>query len=144
MPRRDYGSPDQVTRLGDAPDLLAALIAVGLIVLVYEGRASLPRILLALGFAFLVTGRAIVANWPRMAAWAEAAMPMVFSLAVITLTAMVALWAHEWYPLRLFLVEAELSLAGLGLAAVRRHRAHAGARRDVAAPPAKPHRRADA
>ena len=131
-------------RLGDVLDLLAALIAVGLIVLVYEGRASLPRILLALGFAFFVPGRAIVANWPRMAAWSEAAMPMVFSLAVITLTAMVALWAHEWYPLRLFLVEAELSLAGLGLAAVRRHRAHAGARRDVAAPPAKPHRRADA
>jgi peptidoglycan/LPS O-acetylase OafA/YrhL len=103
-------------------DLLAGLVAMGLIVLVYGGQSGLPRMLLTLGFTFFVPGRAIVANWPRMARWSGAAMPMVLSLAVLALLAMVALWAHLWHPVALFQAEAWLSLAGLGIAVARRRR----------------------
>jgi MYXO-CTERM domain-containing protein len=57
-----------------------------------------------------------------MARWSGAAMPIVFSLAVLTLFAMVALWAHFWHPVALFQAEAWLSLAGLGIAVTRRRR----------------------
>jgi hypothetical protein len=113
-------------QVGDTLDLLAALIAVVLIVLVYRGWTGPPRVLLALGFAFFVPGRAIVSNWRQTADWSEVAMPMLFSLAVLTLVAMVALWAHYWHPLGLFQVEAGLSLAGLGIGMVRRHRRRTG------------------
>lgn len=103
-------------------DVLAATVTVILIELIYQGRSGLPRILLALGFALFVPGRAIVANWPRMARWSEVAMPMVLSLAVLTLLATTELWAHFWQPLELFQVEAGLSLVGLAVGAARRHR----------------------
>ena len=117
------GRPWQV---GDALDLLAALIAVGLIVLVYQGGSGPPRVLLALAFTFFVPGRAIVTNWRQTADWSEVAMPMLFSLAVLTLVAMVALWAHFWHPLGLFQVEAGLSLVALSIGVVRRHRHRSG------------------
>ena len=117
------GRPWQV---GDALDLLAALIAVALIVLVARGWTGAPRLLLALGFAFFVPGRAIVTNWRQTADWSEVAMPMLFSLALLTLVAMVTLWAHYWHPLGLFQVEAGLSLAALGIGMVRRHRHRPG------------------
>jgi hypothetical protein len=117
------GRPRQV---GDALDLLAALIAVALIVLAYRGWTGPPRVLLALGFAFFVPGRAIVTNWRQAADWSEVAMPVLFSLAVLTLVAMVTLWAHYWHPLGLFQVEACLSLVGLGVGMVRRHRRRTG------------------
>jgi hypothetical protein len=112
--------------VGDALDLLAALIAVALITLAFRGWTGPPRALLALGFAFFVPGRAIVTNWRQTAGWSEVAMPMLFSLAVLTLAAMVTLWAHFWHPLGLFQVEAWLSLAGLGIGMVRRHRHRTG------------------
>ncbi len=117
----DQGNPPE-SQLGDMLDLLAVLIAVGLIALTYADRSGLPRILLALGFAFFVPGRAIVTNWPQLARWSEAAMSMVLSIVVLTLLATTTLWAHAWHPLGLFLVEAWLSLAGLGLGMSRRHR----------------------
>jgi len=113
-------------QVGDALDLLAALIAVGLIVLVYQGWSGPPRVLLALGFTFFVPGRAIVTNWRQTADWSEVAMPMLFSLAVLTLVAMVALWAHFWHPLGIFQIEAGLSLAALSIGVVRRHRHRSG------------------
>jgi hypothetical protein len=113
-------------QVGDALDLLAALIAVALIVLVARGWTGPPRVLLALGFAFFVPGRAIVTNWRQTADWSEVGMPMLFSLALLTLVAMVALWSHFWHPLGLFQVEAWLSLVGLGIGMVRRHRRRPG------------------
>jgi uncharacterized membrane protein len=113
--------------VGDALDLLAALIAVALIILAARGWTGSPRVLLALAFAFFVPGRAIVTNWRQTADWSEVGMPMLFSLAILTLVAMVTLWAHYWHPLGLFQVEACLSLAGLGLGRVRRHRRRTGA-----------------
>ena len=118
--------PGRAWQVGDALDLLAALIAVALIVLVARGWTGPPRLLLALGFAFFVPGRAIVTNWRQTADWSEVAIPMLFSLALLTLVAMVALWAHYWHPLGLFQVEAVLSLAALGIGMVRRHRHRSG------------------
>jgi hypothetical protein len=112
--------------IGGALDLLAALIAVALIILAARGWTGPPRVLLALGFAFFVPGRAIVTNWRQTADWSEVGMPMLFSLAVLTLVATVTLWAHYWHPLGLFQVEAWLSLAGLGIGRVRRHRHRTG------------------
>jgi hypothetical protein len=100
---------------------LAALIAVALIVLASRGWAGSPRVLLTLAFTFFVPGRAIVTNWRQLAGWSEVAMPLLFSLAVLTLAAMVTLWAHYWHPLGLFQVEAWISLAGIGVGIVRRH-----------------------
>ena len=103
-------------------DLLAAIIAASLIALIYLDRVGLGRIVLTLGFIFFVPGRAIVANWPRMARWSEAAIPMVISLAVTGLIATVALWVHLWRPLQIFEIEAWLSLAALVFSITRRRR----------------------
>ena len=117
-------TPHLVSQLGNVLDLSASLIAASLLALSYADESGLPRILLALAFAFFVPGRAIVTNWPRMASWSEVAMPMVLSLALLTLLAMITLWARVWKPMDLFQVEAWLSLAGLclGIALRNRHR----------------------
>lgn len=114
-------------RLGDVLDLVAGMVALGLITLIFADRSGLPRTLLAFAFAFFVPGRAIVSNWPRMAAWSEAAMPMVLSLGVLALVATATLWAHVWHPVGLFEVEAMLSLVGLVVGIVRRHRSRTDA-----------------
>jgi hypothetical protein len=121
MPERSRAAQRPEAQVEDALDLLAALIAIGLIMLADTGHAGLPRIVLALAFAFFVPGRAIVANWRRFAGWSQAGVAMVLSVALLTLAATVFLWAHLWNPLLLFQVEAGLSLAGLAVAAVRRH-----------------------
>jgi uncharacterized membrane protein len=112
----------RVAQWAEVLDLLAAVMAVLLIVVIYADRVGLGRIVLALGFVFFVPGRAIVANWPRMARWSEVAIPMVLSLAVTALFAMVALWAHLWRPLQIFEIEAWLSLTALTVSTVRRRR----------------------
>jgi hypothetical protein len=124
MPRRDLIIL-QPTQRGDVLDLFAGLVAIGLLEVIYEGGTGLLRVLLALGFVFLVPGRAVVANWPWLSGWSEVGMSMVLSLAVLTLVATVTLWAHSWRPLDAFQAEAWLSLAGLGVAIVRRHRRRA-------------------
>lgn len=113
-------------QLGGVLDVAAAVVAAGLLGLFYAGESGLLRILLALGFAFFVPGRAIVTNWPRMASWSEVAMPLVLSLAVLTLVATTTLWAHFWKPTDLFQVEAWLSIAGLCSGVERRSRQQAG------------------
>jgi uncharacterized membrane protein HdeD (DUF308 family) len=103
-------------------DLGAGVIAAGLLLLYYLGESDLLRIVLALGFALFVPGRAIVTNWPRMTSWSKVAMPVVLSLALLTLLATITLWAHVWKPMDLFQVEAWLSLVGLCLGVARRNR----------------------
>ncbi|MGH3301313.1 MAG: hypothetical protein ACRDOK_06395 [Streptosporangiaceae bacterium] len=119
-----HQSPDRAHspeyHLADALDLLAALLAIGVMILVASGHSGLPRLLLALGFAFFVPGRAIVTNWPQLARWSEAGAAIVLSLAITTLVATVALWLHQWRPLVLFYAEAALSLSGLTLGILRR------------------------
>lgn len=104
----------------DAIDAVAGLIAVGLLVVVFGQWLGPVRLLLSVGFTFFVPGRAIVTNWPRMARWSEFAIPIVFSLAILTLLAMITLWANSWHPVGLFEIEAWLSLAGLGVGIARR------------------------
>ncbi len=120
----EVGQPgaEPESQLSDALDVLAAALAVGLIVLVDTGHSGAPRALLALGFAFFVPGRAIVTNWRRVAGWAQATLPMILSIAVLTLVATTFLWAHLWNPMTLFQAEAWLSLAGLAVGGARRHR----------------------
>lgn len=114
-------APHPGPKLDNALDLSAGLIAVGLLALSYLGESGLVRILLALGFSFFVPGRAIVTNWPRMTSWSKVAMPMVLSLALLTLLATITLWAHVWKPMDVFQAEAWLSLAGLCLGIARRN-----------------------
>jgi hypothetical protein len=108
-------------RLGDVVDVSAAIVAIGLLALVFANLGGVPRVLLALGFAFFVPGRAMVTNWPRMAQWSEAAIAVVLSLAVLGLLAAATLWARLWNPIVLLSVEALISIAGLGLGVARRH-----------------------
>jgi peptidoglycan/LPS O-acetylase OafA/YrhL len=120
MPIRFVSTLPPAAQRAELLDLLAMVTAGGLIVLVVADGPTLPRILLTLGFTFFVPGRAIVANWPRMARWSQVGMSIVFSLAALTLAAMTVLWANYWHPLGLFQVEAVLSLGGLGFGLVRR------------------------
>lgn len=113
--------PQAGWQAGDALDLAAGIVAIALIALAFAGESGLPRVLLALAFAFFVPGRAIVTNWPWIARWSEATMSMVLSLVVLTLLATTSLWVHSWHPLVLFQVEAWLSLAGLSVGVARRH-----------------------
>ena len=112
----------RIAQWAEVLDFLAAIIAALLIVVILLNRVGPGRIVLALAFTFFVPGRAIVANWPRMARWSEVAIPMVLSLAVTALFATVALWAHLWRPLQIFEIEAWLSLAALTVSTVRRRR----------------------
>ncbi len=89
----------------------------------------------ALLFAFYVPGRAIVSNWPSMAARSQVAAPVLFSLTVLTLLATLTLWAGYWHPLGLLIVEAVASGIGLFTAILRRRRA---GRPRVAIPAAAP------
>ena len=103
-------------------DVLAAVVAVALLALVAMDASGLPRILLVLVFTFFVPGRAIIANYPRMARWSDLGASIVVSLGVLAFLATVMLWAHLWHPVGLFLIEAVLSLAGLAVGIVRRRR----------------------
>jgi len=117
-PRTGY----PVAQWAELTDLLAVVVTASLIAVIYLDRVGVARTVLALGFTFFVPGRAIVSNWPRMARWSEAAMPMIISLTITTLVATVALWAHFWHPLPIFEAEAWLSLAGLVVGITRRRR----------------------
>ena len=108
--------------VSDVLDVSASLVAGALLVLSALGESGTPRLLLALAFAFFVPGRAIVTNWQRMARWSEVAMPIVLSLAVLTLLATLALWARLWKPIDLFQIEAFLSLGGLAVGVMNRGR----------------------
>lgn len=101
-------------------DVASLAVVVALAVAVGLGVDGPGRVLLALLFTLYVPGRAVVANWPEMRARSEIALPVVFSLALLTLTSTVALWLHAWQPMALFGLAAAGSAAGL-LLAVGRH-----------------------
>ena len=113
---------DPALGLSNMLDMSAGLMTAGLLAVTYLGESGLLRMLLAVGFVFFAPGRAIVTNWPRMATWSAVAMPIVLSLALLTLAATVTLWAHAWRPMDLFQVEAWLSAIGLCLALARHNR----------------------
>ena len=116
------GTLAPAARRAEVLDVLAAVIAVALLVLVAADASGPLRILLVLVFTFFVPGRAIVTNYPRMARWSDLGTSIVVSLGVLAFLATVTLWARFWHPLALFQVEAVLSLAGLAVGIVRRRR----------------------
>jgi uncharacterized membrane protein HdeD (DUF308 family) len=113
---------DRTAGKAEALDLLAVLVAVVLLVLSLVDRVGTARLLLALLFTAFVPGRAIVSNWPRLADWSDVGMSVALSLGVLTVAATVTLWLGAWHPLRLFQLEAVLSVAGLAAAVTRRRR----------------------
>src|SRR5882762_4775496 len=116
-------------------DLLAGVIAVVLLVLALVELTGPVRLLFTVAFTFFVPGRAIVSNWSRMAGWSDIGMSIALSLGVLTLPAVVSLWARMWHPLGLFQIEAVASLIGLGVAVARRRtRADASPDRDPPRP----------
>ena len=114
------GTLAPAARRAEVLDVLAAVIAVALLVLVAADASGPLRILLVLAFTFFVPGRAIITNYPRMARWSDLGTSIVVSLGVLAFLATVTLWARFWHPLALFQVEAVLSLAGLAVGIVRR------------------------
>jgi hypothetical protein len=116
------GTLPQAAQRAEVLDVLAAVVAVALLVMVQVGASGAPRILLVLVFTFFVPGRAIITNYPRMARWSDLGASMLVSLGVLAFLATVTLWAHLWHPLGLFQIEAVLSLAGLAVGIVRRRR----------------------
>ena len=116
------GTLAPAARRAEVLDVLAAVIAIALLVLVAADASGPLRILLVLAFTFFVPGRAIVTNYPRMARWSDLGTSIVVSLGVLAFLATVTLWARFWHPLALFQVEAVLSLAGLAVGIVRRRR----------------------
>jgi hypothetical protein len=122
MPQEPRPSPPLETWLGDTLDGVACVVAVGLVAVELAGGQGIPRILLALSFLAYVPGRAITANWAQLTLRPQVAMAMLFSLVIVALLATVTLWAHYWHPIGLMQAEAGLSLLGLTVAVVRRHR----------------------
>ena len=97
--------------------------------LVVFGITGLGRVLLALGFVTYVPGRAILTNWSAARERSDVALPIVLSIALLTVPAVIALWVHAWEPLLLFYVVAIASIGALGAALFRRAGATAAARR---------------
>ena len=116
------GSLAPAARRAEVLDVLAAVVAVALLVVVAADASGPLRILLVLAFTFFVPGRAIITNYPRMARWSDLGTSIVVSLGVLAFLATVTLWVRFWHPLGLFQVEAVLSLAGLAVGIVRRRR----------------------
>ena len=100
---------------------VAVTIAVAIAVATNERNAF--RAVVGVVFALYVPGRAIVSNWPRMAARSQLAAPVLFSLSILTLLATLTLWAGQWHPLGL--LEVECVVVGITLFAAlwRRRRA---------------------
>ena len=120
MSSRFLSSLPPAARRAELLDLLAVILGAGLIVMVVLQGPTLPRGLLALGFTFFVPGRAIMTHWPRLDRWSQVGMSIVLSLSVLSLVAMVALWAHYWHPVGIFEAEAVLSLGALVAGLARR------------------------
>ena len=117
-------------RQADLQDLLAILIAVGLIAVIHQNGTGPPRLLLALAFTCYVPGRAVVSNWPGFARWSAAATPVAISIAVLAIVATASLWAHHWHPLGIFQIEAVASVALLFIGLIRRQIRHRQGRDD--------------
>ena len=107
----------------DLVDLGCLAVTVAIAVAVATNQQGAFRAVVGVAFAFYVPGRAIVSNWPSMAARSQVAAPVLFSLTVLTLLATLTLWAGYWHPLGLLIVEAVASGIGLFTAILRRRRA---------------------
>jgi hypothetical protein len=125
MPAADSASTNSANQRAEVIDLAAIVITAGLLFFVLTDLTGAPRVLFTAAFTFFAPGRAVVSNWSQMAVWADLAMSIAISLGLLALLAMIALWLRAWHPESLFVAEALLSLAGLGIGFTRRRRSHA-------------------
>lgn len=116
-----YGLARGESNADDAADLLSALTTVCLLAVIYAGWSGTFRTSLLLVFTFFIPGRAVVTNWRGLTPSPKFALPIVFSLGILTSLAMISLWLHAWAPLALFQAEAWLSIFGLSAGVIRRH-----------------------
>lgn len=96
---------------------LTALAAVALA----TNEHNFARSVAAFIFVLFIPGRAIVSNWPEIAGRSVVAVSILFSLALNTLIATVALWAHVWHPAAIIEAESALAIAALIVGILRRH-----------------------
>jgi hypothetical protein len=78
------------------------------------------RTVVVVVFTAYIPGRAIISNWPSMAARSHLAMSVLFSLTILTLAATVTLWLNAWHPLGLLEVECGVTTTALFIALLRR------------------------
>lgn len=96
---------------------LSALTAVALATNEHNFACSVAAFI----FVLFIPGRAIVSNWPEIAVRSVTAVSILFSLALNTLIATVALWAHVWHPAVIIEAECALAIAALVVGILRRH-----------------------
>jgi uncharacterized membrane protein len=107
----------------DVLDLAAVAVTAAVAVAVATGERSAFRTVVAIIFALYVPGRAVVSNWPGLAARSHIGLSILFSLSILTLLATVTLWLGYWRPLGL--LEVECAIVGVALfTALWRKRSH--------------------
>jgi hypothetical protein len=89
----------------DLIDIGCVAVTVAVAIAVATNERNAFRAVVGVAFALYVPGRAIVSNWPRMAARSQLAAPVLFSVSILTLLATLTLWARQWHPLGLLEVE---------------------------------------
>jgi uncharacterized membrane protein len=110
----------------DLIDVACLVVTVGVAVAVASDQHNAFRTVTAVAFSLFVPGRAIVSNWPAMAARPQVALSILFSLAVLTLISTLTLWAGYWRPLGLLEVECVAFGVALLVGLVRRKRGQDG------------------
>src|SRR5665213_1353792 len=111
----------------DLIDVACVAVTVAVAVAVATNERNAFRSVVAVAFALYVPGRSIVSNWPSLAVRSHIALPVLFSLSILTLVATLTLWAGYWHPLGTLEVECVAVEVALFTALLRRRRAdHAG------------------
>jgi uncharacterized membrane protein len=119
---RSAATPRSSHRLAYAIDGLCILVTAALLGTMTAGVHGLARLLLALIFSTYVPGWAVVANIAALRRTSIAALPVLVSLAATTFAATFTLWIGHWAPIRLFWIEAALSVVAIVVATARQSR----------------------
>jgi uncharacterized membrane protein len=114
--------------LDDLVDSACLLLTAFLITVAVTGMFNGVRTGAVLVFAVFVPGWSLVTNWPSMRAKSTIASSVVLSLSLLTLVSLVALWIHEWNPVRILEGEAVVVEVLLIVGLARRGRADKRAR----------------
>jgi hypothetical protein len=113
----------QMTMVDGLIDVGCVAVTVAVAVAVATNERNAFRVVVGIAFALYVPGRAVLSNWPTMAARSYVALPVLFSLSILTLAATLTLWAGYWHPLGLLEVECLAAGVALFIAFLRRSRA---------------------
>ena len=110
----------------DLIDITCIAVTAAIAVAAATNERNAIRSVAAVAFLLFVPGRAIVTNWPAVAARSQVAVSVLFSLTALTLAATLTLWANFWHPIGLLEVECVITAAALLAGILRRRRASAG------------------